>query len=176
MLTEAGFWVLDKALHRVPQGWSEVSWPLQRTGVTHAEAFLNTVSTCNTSRSCSTQAAARLREVLLNSRLSCTPQVTSQRRDHNATAEHHAAVAVESEPHRQSCRKMRPQSAALFSSLPRSASSVRAAMAALRTTLGARFSRLEKADSPAKETILSRTNACRRSRQMLLLAWKLHKP
>ena len=39
MLTEAGFWVLDKALHRVPQGWSEVPWPLQRTGVTHAEAF-----------------------------------------------------------------------------------------------------------------------------------------
>ena len=49
-------------------------------------------------------------------------------------------------------------------------------MAALRTTLGARFSRLEKADSPANETILSRTNACKPSRQMLLLAWSLQKP
>ena len=65
---------------------------------------------------------------------------------------------------------MRPQSAALFSSLPRSASSVSAAMAALRTTLGARFSLLAKADSPEKDTIRSRTNACTRSRQILLLA------
>ena len=69
-------------------------------------------------------------------------------------------VCAQAEAHRQSCRKIRPQSAALFSSLPRRASSVRAAMAALRTTLGARLSRLENADSPAKETILSRTNAC----------------
>ena len=36
---EAGFWVLDKAWHRKPQGWSEVPCTLQRTGVTHAGAF-----------------------------------------------------------------------------------------------------------------------------------------
>ena len=69
-------------------------------------------------------------------------------------------ACAQAEAHRQSCRKIRPQSAALFSSLPRRASSVRAAMAALRITLGARLSRLENADSPAKETILSRTKAC----------------
>ena len=74
-------------------------------------------------------------------------------------------VCAQAEAHRQSCRKIRPQSAALFSSLPRRASSVRAAMAALRTTLGARLSRLENADSPAKETILSRTNACGEGRR-----------
>ena len=49
-------------------------------------------------------------------------------------------------------------------------------MAALRTTLGAIFSRLAKADSPAKETILSRTNACKGWRQGMLIARKLDKP
>ena len=38
-------------------------------------------------------------------------------------------------------------------------------MAALRTTLGARLRRLANADSPAKDTILSRTNACAASRK-----------
>ena len=49
-------------------------------------------------------------------------------------------------------------------------------MAAFRTTLGARFNRLANDDSPAKDTILSRTNACKASRQILVSPCKLHKP
>lgn len=132
----------------------------ESTSVTGTKSF----STCVMASSCSTQ-------------VSCLPWRSPPKQSfglhkgkqqpyaaHSGTERRYGTPPGEARPYKQSWRKIRPQSAALFSSLPRSASSVRAAMAALRTTLGARLRRLANADSPAKDTILSRTNACAASR------------